>query len=217
MSDYDPNEYTDPLNGEARSYEQRRKYRAEKDRSQQLARATAAHAKRKAAKPTSGFESRIYELKDQLKRAYTRKEKQQISRRLVQYESAHEAWESEQIVKEWEKDFDRSDLAKLASDSIERIKRSGKVLYPHATQEQLDGLIALQEVRHQFPDAGAFGREFFTMLADIEDGEATAADEAAAQADEAKAKAEMDSAKANLARAEAQQRAGKARQILEGE
>ena len=110
MSDYDPNEFTDPLTGTPRSYEQRRKYRAEKDRNRQLARATAKHAQRKAAKTTSGYEDRIAELKDQLKRSYSRAEREQLKRRLVMLEKAHEEWESEQIAQQWEKDFDREQL-----------------------------------------------------------------------------------------------------------
>lgn len=212
---YDP-QFQHP-DGTMKTSAERADYRRSQDRARQLAQASAAHAKRQNAKPTSGHEPRIAELKDQLARAFDRGERQQIRRRLTQHEQAHERWQNEQIVLAWERDFDKSSLAKLASESIDRIKRSGRAIYPNASQEQLDALIALQEVRHQFPDAGAFGREFFTMLADIEDQEAAAADEAATQADEAKAKAELDSAKANLARAEAQQRANQARSALEGE
>ncbi|PQO47011.1 hypothetical protein [Blastopirellula marina] len=218
MSAFSENpEYFDPSTGKPRNFESRRRYRAEKDKARQLAKATAAHATRRAAKPTSGYEADIAAMKSQLKKTYSRVERQQIKRRLIQYEEAHEKWENEQVIKQWEADFDKSDLAKLAGESVERIKRSGSVMYPNASPEQLDELLSLFEVRYDFPTPGDFAREFFVTLGTIEDGEAEAAQKVAEDTRIESERLAAESAKADLAAFQAKQRANQARENVNDE
>lgn len=215
MSDLSSNpEFTDPSTGQPRTYESRKRYRDQQNRAKQLAAASAAHAARKAAKPKSGYEDDIAAMKRELRRPHTKKEKDQLRRRLVQYEDAHERWEGEQIVAKFEKDFDNSDLAKLASESVECIKRSGSVMYPNASPEQLDELLSLFEVRHEFPTPGDFAREFFVALGAIEDGEAAAAQKTAEDSRLESERLAAESAKADLKAAQAKQRAQQAREHL---
>lgn len=218
MSDFSTSsEFTDPGTGLPRTFESRKRYRDQQNRAKQLARATAAHAARKNAPAKSGYEDDIAAMKSQLKKSYSRKEKQQIKRRLIQYEEAHERWEDEQIVAKFERDFDKSDLAKLAGESVECIKRSGSVMYPNASPEQLDELLSLFEVRHEFPTPGDFAREFFVALGAIEDKEAEAAQKTAEDSRLESERLAAQSAKADLTAAQARQRASQAREILSDE
>lgn len=216
MSDYSDNpEYFDPATGKPRTFESRKRYRDQQNRAKQLAAASAAHAARKAAKPKSGYEDDIAEMKKELRRPHTKKKKDQLRRRLVQYEDAHERWESEQIVIQFEKDFDKSELAKLAGQSVEAIRRSGPVLYPNASAEELNELLALFDVRHDFPTPGDFAREFFVALGAIEDKEAEAAQKTAEDSRIESERLQAESANAQLKAAQAQQRAEAARGALD--
>jgi len=212
---YDP-QFQHP-DGRMKTSAERADYRRSQDRARQLAQASAAHAKRQNAKPTSGHEGRISELRDQLARAFDRGERQQIKRRLAQHLQAHEQWEAERVQLAFQREFEKSDLCKLAGQSVEAIRRSGSVLYPSASAEELNGLLALFDVRHDFPTPGDFAREFFVALGAIEDKEAEAAQKLA---DDNRIEAERlqaESLRSQTAALEAQQRASQARSVLDDE
>lgn len=191
--------------GTFKTFAERNAYRLEKEKAKKLGQMEAAIATRQNAKPTSGVEGRIAELKKQRKFA-TPVEKAGIDRRLAMLTEHHNRWEETQKVAAWEGEFDRSDLARYALDSIERIQRSGAALYPNATQAQLNELAALADARHQFPDPESFGREFFNRLAVIEDQEASAARKSAEDNRIESERLAAESAKANLRAAEANAR-----------
>ncbi|MEX1039729.1 MAG: hypothetical protein WDZ51_03805 [Pirellulaceae bacterium] len=169
MSDY----YTHP-DGSPRTFQERQAARDAEDRARKLAGIMADQSAKRNAKPTSGFEPRIAELRAGLKYA-TPTERQRIHRRLEPLTTAHEKWEDDQRKASFSRSFDKSDLAKLAMESVETIRRSGSAMYPNMTPEQRDDLLAMVEVRHAFGSPEEFGKEFFARLSVVEDQETQAA------------------------------------------
>ncbi|PQO27387.1 hypothetical protein C5Y96_17760 [Blastopirellula marina] len=201
---YDRNEFFHP-DGTAKTSAERQAYRDQRDLNRSRAKKAADEARQRDAAKASPYEKRIAELKAQKKYA-TPADREGINRRLAMLEPAQEKWEAEQSQAKWQADFDRSQSAQNAMTSIDLIKKSGRALYPGATQEQLDRLISMADVRHEYPDPDSFGSEFFSLLGEVEEAEIKRANQEASDKRLEANRLEAEATKAELQAAEAKQR-----------
>lgn len=176
----DPRFYHD--DGRLKSSDEMQAYRDAKARSKQEAKFAAEDARREVAEPQSPFASQLKLLKSSLESAMTHRERAPIKRRLAMVKEAEAKWQADQADTNWKVEFDKSPLAQQALTSLEAMRRNGKVIYPSITDDQLNGLLSTYEVRHEFPTANAFGRHYFSLLAEVEDQEADRAQRAATDA-----------------------------------
>lgn len=168
--------------GRLKSSDERDAYRQAKERAKHCAKLAAEDAKAETAEPKSPFASQLKLLKSSLLSTLNKGERAAIRRRIAMFEGEQAKWEGEQADAKWQRDFDASPTAKLAVESLKVVRRSGAVIYPTATTDQIDELNSLFELRHHFPSAESFGKRYFELLGVIEEQEAQAAQKAATDA-----------------------------------
>ncbi|RCS42300.1 hypothetical protein DTL42_19370 [Bremerella cremea] len=192
--------------GRLKTSDERDAYRQSVELAKRHAKLAAEDAKAEATEPQSPFANQLKLLKSSLLSALNKGERAGIRRRIGMLEAEQAKWEGEQEDAKWQQEFDASPTAKLAVDSLEVVRRSGSVIYPTLTEDQLNELNSLYEMRHQFPSAESFGRHYFDCLRVIEEQEATAANKAATDARIESERLQAEQARQQTRALEAEQR-----------
>lgn len=187
--------------GEMKSRQERDEYRSEQNRARTLASIAAQRAK-----PEPTDEDRLRGMVEQYRREMktaTPDRKRHLKAVIVQAEAKLEQYESSRKEAKFASDFDRSPTAQMASQTIDRLKRSAKAMYPTITDSQLNELYAIADARHAWPDPDAWAREVWSRMGVIEDQELQRATTEAADKQAAAHKAEMEAAQSAIKATEA--------------